>query len=103
MSRMRSEIPSWNYARHIFLKHDLLVLVITVADNFSQQAKVSGFDLPFSDVRMEASLDERHRARIERMMVEEEEEVKQLEVSSTIYDDDSDSKGTSPRRGRGRG
>ena len=52
---------------------------------------MSGFDLPFSDVRMEASLDERHRARIERMMVEEEEEVKQLEVSSTIYDDDSDS------------
>ena len=52
---------------------------------------MSDFDLPFSDVRMEASLDERHRARIERMMVEEEEEVKQLEVSSTIYDDDSDS------------
>ena len=51
---------------------------------------MSGFDLLFSDVRMEASLDERHRARIERMMVEEEEEVKQLEVSSTIYDDDSD-------------
>ena len=50
---------------------------------------MSGFDL--SDVRMEASLDERHRARIERMMLEEEEEVKQLEVSSTIYDDDSDS------------
>ena len=52
---------------------------------------MSDFDLPFSDVRMEASLDERHRARIERMMMEEEEEVKQLEVSSTIYDDDSDS------------
>ena len=50
---------------------------------------MSGFDL--SDARMGASLDERHRARIERMMVEEEEEVKQLEVSSTIYDDDSDS------------
>ena len=39
MSRMRSEIPSWNYARHIFLKHDLLVLVITVADNFSSPNK----------------------------------------------------------------
>ena len=90
MSRMRSEIPSWNYARHIFLKHDLLVLVITVADNFSSPNKQRCQVLMFSDVRM-GTLDERHRARIERMMVEEEEEVKQLEVSSTIYDDDSDS------------
>ena len=35
----------------------------------------------FSDVRMGVSLDERHKARIERMMMEEEEEVKELEVS----------------------
>ena len=35
----------------------------------------------FSDVRMGVTLDERHKARIERMMMEEEEEVKGLEVS----------------------
>ena len=35
----------------------------------------------FSDVRMGVSVDERHKARLERMMMEEEEEVKGLEVS----------------------
>ena len=35
----------------------------------------------FSDVRMGVSLDERHKARLERMMMEEEEEAKGLEVS----------------------
>ena len=35
----------------------------------------------FSDVRMGLTLDERHKARIERMMMEEEEEVKGLEVN----------------------
>ena len=62
----------------LLLRHHLLII--------SSAVKVSSFvtALFFSDARMGAvSLDERHRARIERMMMEEEE-AKELEVEVFI-------------------
>ena len=62
----------------LLLRHHLLII--------SSAVKVSSFVTAyfFSDARMGAvSLDERHRARIERMMMEEEE-AKELEVEVSI-------------------
>ena len=92
---MRSESPCWRSARDIFEKYlspstfsDITFLSFPQC-LCHQPVRGSSFKPSFvrtcffSDARMGAvSLDERHRARIERMMMEEEE-AKELEVEVT--------------------
>ena len=92
---MRSESPCWRSARDIFEKYlspssfsDITFLSFPQC-LFHRPVRGSSFKPSFvrtcffSDARMGAvSLDERHRARIERMMMEEEE-ARELEVEVT--------------------